>query len=126
MQEHKTWLTFAEGDLRTVKLILHSEDDLVIGNILYLSQQCVEKSLKAYLIYKKQGIRKTHDLVDLLHLCSDFDPEFEQFLSVATELNPYITKARYPDSHFMMPHVSVAEYAAREAEKIYLFVWNRT
>lgn len=62
MQGHEEWLKFAFADLKTAKVILRSEEDLVIGNALYHAQQCSEKALKAYLVYKKHSIMKTHDL----------------------------------------------------------------
>lgn len=125
MQEHKDWLNFAKADLTLADIALNSENELVIGGVLYHCQQCIEKSLKAYLIFKKKNIRKTHDLVELLYFCSFFDKEFLQFLNDATDINPYATKARYPDSAFLMPCVSVAQWGVRQTKIIFEFVENK-
>ncbi|MDR3549906.1 MAG: HEPN domain-containing protein [Candidatus Babeliales bacterium] len=124
MQEHKEWLRFANDDLRTAQILLKS-DDVIIGSILYHCQQSVEKSLKAYLAFKRNPIRKTHDLVELLHICGDSDEEFLPFLMDATELNPYATKARYPDNAFMMPQISFAQWAVKQTAAIFEFVQNK-
>jgi len=125
MQEHNEWLKFSNGDLRAASIMLKSEDDLVIGAVLYHCQQCIEKALKAYLAFKKRTIRKTHDLVELVNLCAEFDETFLTFLSDATELNPYATKARYPDSFFLMPDVSTARWAVQQTTIVFEFVENK-
>jgi HEPN domain-containing protein len=125
MQKHNEWLRFAQADLTSAKIMLKAEDDLVIGNILYSSQQCAEKALKAFLVFKKQEIKKTHDLVELVDTCKEIDLEFSILSSNAAELNPYVTKARYPDSYFTMPDVSVAKYAVQQATLIFDFVHNK-
>lgn len=123
MQGHEEWLKFAFADLKTAKIILNSEDDLVIGNVLYHSQQCAEKALKAFIIYKKHPIIKTHDLTKLIKICGQFDTEFLILLPDAADLNPFATETRYPEAAaFMLMHASYAYHAVKLAEKINDFV----
>ena len=124
MQKHSEWLRFAQDDLKTAIIVVKSED-IVVGSVLYHCQQAFEKILKAYLAYNKEEIRKTHDLVELVHLCAELDQEFLQLLSDATELNPYATKSRYPDAHFTMPYVPFAEWAVTQTKLVFIFVENK-
>lgn len=124
MQDHKEWLKFAESDFKSAKVLLNS-NEAVIGPALYHTQQCAEKALKAYLIFKKQPIDKTHDLTVLLNNCSKFDNEFDSLLNDIINLNPFSIKTRYPDSCFIIPDLSVAQDAIKKAEKIFLFVDNK-
>lgn len=117
----KQWLYFAECDLVAAKAILNS-DDIRIPPILNSVQQSVEKSLKTYLIFKKQPLKKTHDLVELVNLCSELDADFLQLITCAKELSPCVTKVRYPDSRFDIPSVSIAEWAIKKAEEVFDFV----
>ncbi len=67
MQKHKEWLEFAEQDLRIAKIIA-SSSEVIVGPILFHTQQCAEKAFKAFLVYKHQALKKTHDLVALMNL----------------------------------------------------------
>jgi len=124
MQKHKEWPRFAYDDLRVAQTILNS-DYVIIGIILYYCQQSIEKSLKAYLSYAKYPIKKTHDLVELVHLCSETDDDVLQFLEVAVKLTPYAPKSRYPDNALLMPHASFADWAAKQTTIIFEFVQNK-
>jgi HEPN domain-containing protein len=124
MHEAKYWFYFAESDLKAAHALLKSEYPSV-GHILFLSQQCGEKALKAFLAHKGQTINKTHDLALLIKKCTALDAEFETFLNSAAELTPYATESRYPDSRFTMPDLSVAEHSIKQAEQILKFVENK-
>ncbi|AEE14793.1 HEPN domain protein [Thermodesulfobium narugense DSM 14796] len=43
-------------------------------------QQCIEKHLKAYLIFNGKEIRKTHDIAELISSCSEIDESFNILL----------------------------------------------
>lgn len=124
MHKHEQWLKFAHDDLVIGKRAL-LEHEVIIWPALYHAQQCAEKALKAYLIFKKQQPRRTHDLVDLLELCMEFDPEFKNFLQDAADLTPYVSESRYPDDSFVMPDTSVAHYSLDRAAHILSFVRSK-
>jgi len=70
----------AERDLKAAEVLLKNEEaDFHSRNICFHCQQCVEKYLKAYLIHKDVHAPRTHDLLYLLELCSDFDDHFKTF-----------------------------------------------
>ena len=124
MQKHRQWLLFAEDDLKAAKRMLYDKE-IILGPALYHTQQCAEKALKAYLVFKDQPLRRIHDLVELVHLCADFDQDFTLLLPDAADLNPYVSRARYPDSYYSMPDVSIAEANIQQAAKILGFVKNK-
>ena len=59
----------AAGDLRLAELALDATPP-VIGGALYHCQQAAEKALKAFLIWRQVRYPLTHDLGELLSLCS--------------------------------------------------------
>ncbi|MGD0870503.1 MAG: HEPN domain-containing protein [Bryobacteraceae bacterium] len=44
-------------------------------------QQAVEKSLKAFLVWRDQSFRRTHDLVELTRQCVDLEPTLGDVMS---------------------------------------------
>ncbi|MDR3550686.1 MAG: HEPN domain-containing protein [Candidatus Babeliales bacterium] len=123
MQEHKQWLLFAKDDLMVAKTILHS-DYIVMGAICYHAQQCAEKALKAYLVYKQINPRRTHDLSDLIFECAGYDDDFLELVPDALEINPYSHRTRYPDSLLILD-LSIAQDAINRAAKIFELVQNK-
>jgi len=124
MQKHEEWLFLAHEDLRAAKTLTHSENPVVVAAV-YHSQQCAEKALKAYLSYKRQPIKKIHDLIILINSCKECDKEFEILINQALELNPYLTQTRYPDDGFSIPTLELATYAIECAESIFDFVKSK-
>ncbi len=114
------WLAYAEEDLVLDKLALKEEQG--IGPALFLTQQCAEKALKAFLAFNNHETEKVHDLVKLVKQCSRMDNTFLQLLSLADRLNPYQTKTRYPDAAFPIPFVDTLKASIDEAEQVLNFV----
>lgn len=101
------WLQHAEIDLKAAKKL--SESPELAGPVVYHIQQCVEKALKAYLVYSNRPVIKTHDLTELLDVCAKVDAEFRSLKNTAAELSPYATASRYPNSRFALPDVETVE-----------------
>jgi len=57
------------------------------GGVCFLSQQIVEKTLKAYLFHHKEELIRTHNLVRLLKSCQKHNAEFEGYLKACKTLN---------------------------------------
>ena len=114
----------AQRDLKAAKIIIHYEEESV-SVALYLSQQCAEKALKAYLVFQKIPIQKTHDLLKLTYACTEFEPSFQQLVEDAIELNPLSTSSRYPDDFYIMPDITTAKILFKKAEHILQFVQNK-
>lgn len=90
----KIWLNKALDDVNWAE---DSLEDGHFSGVCFLSQQIVEKVLKAYLYFKRERLIRVHDLFKLLRRCEKFDPEFKKFGSTAKNLNPYYVDTRYPD-----------------------------
>ncbi|HLB94066.1 MAG TPA: HEPN domain-containing protein [Candidatus Babeliales bacterium] len=122
MLDHKAWLAKALGDLRSAKKLAKDDDD-TLDTSAYHTQQCAEKALKAYLVFKNQAVPRTHDLEKLLELCASLEPSCKILLSDALDLLPYAIYSRYPDDRFDVSRVEVLS-AIKKAAKILNFVKN--
>lgn len=124
MPKPEDWLRFAEYDLKTAILIVETDEGL-LSTALYHVQQCAEKALKGYLLFKKVPIKKTHDIIGLTEHCIELDPDFESIIEDAADVNPFSTETRYPDDYYVFPSLDTAWILIKKAEKIYQFVENK-
>ncbi len=118
------WLDKADEDLIVARLVLREGHT---AHACFLAQQCIEKSLKAYLLATAHKYPRTHKLVDLLHECIGFDQAFSQFLADCAVVDQYYIPTRYPDSvpgnaQLDSPNASKAEEAITASERILRFV----
>jgi HEPN domain-containing protein len=91
--------------------------------ICFLCRESAEKFLKAYLISKGWELKKTHDIVELLEYCSDYDKRFDILVEDGTILNDYTADGRYPgDIAFEVIGLKQAKEAIEKAEQIKEFV----
>jgi HEPN domain-containing protein len=87
------WLTFARDDLRMAELAL---SDGIFNQVCFHAQQCVEKSIKAYLDRLGQTPPRTHRMADLLRL---LPPNLLSGLrSDLLLLDRFYIPTRYPDA----------------------------
>ena len=119
------WIIKADHDLKTAKDEITANDPAT-DTVCFHAQQCVEKYLKAYLVFN--GIEiikslKTHDISELIDYCKDIDKDFEQLISDndADRLTNYSIEARYPDD-FYLPSVEESNQAIYIAENVKGFV----
>lgn len=124
MPKHNDWLKHARKNLRAAEILL-DDDPPLIGESLYFLQQSAEKALKAYLLFKKKPLRKTHDLLGLLDDCSQLDNEFEKLETALIDLNPYSTASRYPDDHYVDPDLTTAHIMLKKTEYILNFIESK-
>lgn len=90
------WIEKGDHDLGTAKLIyLHIPQYFDV--IAFHTQQAVEKYLKAILISKNITFPKTHNLIYLFDLLSDFIKIEEQKYNQAIILNNFGVEVRYPN-----------------------------
>jgi len=89
------WVSYADDDLIMAKHGL----TIKVGNpyklIAFHAQQCVEKYLKAYLVYRKIDFPYTHDISRLLELCSSL-VDWVAEIADARKLTIYASTSRYP------------------------------
>lgn len=89
------WTSFADEDLRVARQALKLSSSCPYRIVAYHAQQCAEKYLKAFLVYKKKDFPYTHDISRLLELCLHHG-SWPNDLLVATELTSYAVTVRYP------------------------------
>ena len=104
------WVYKAEEDFRTATTMARKRKDPAPDNVCFCSHQCVEKYLKAFLIFHKTHFPKTHHLEALLDFAVDIDPDMEKQRDDLAQLEPYGVEIRYPGEN-----ASVAE--SKEAVK---------
>ncbi len=91
----KEWVSFAEDDLRLGLCAVKLKSNVPYRLIAYHAQQCAEKYLKAYLVYRNVDFPYTHSIGALLKLCSKYASWVKE-LADADHLSPYAITARYP------------------------------
>jgi HEPN domain-containing protein len=121
MLEHEKWSQLAKDDLMVAKALINLE---FFSSVTYHCQQSAEKALKAYLVFKKHEILKSHDLNKLVGLCEKIDVTFEQLYDSADHLSPYATRFRYP-TEFEVPDREDSELAIKDAQTIIQFVHKK-
>lgn len=89
------WAEHAEQDMQLAKHAFKLKSSAPYKLIAYHAQQCAEKYLKAYLVFKKVDIPYTHNISLLLELCGPFAGWAEK-LEDAKSLTFYAVTTRYP------------------------------
>lgn len=85
----------AKDDLDFAKVGLESG---YYSQVCFLSQQSVEKCLKAFLVYQKRTYPKTHKLVELWKLCQEIEKELSILEEKFKIIDEYYIPSRYPDA----------------------------
>lgn len=120
MKDHNAWLIKARSDLQSARK-LSRDDDETFDTAVYHTQQCAEKALKAFLVFKKHAPLRTHDLAKLIEVCDQYDGSFKQLIDYASDLQPYAVYSRYPDDIFSV-NQELTLKAIKKAEAILHFV----
>jgi len=117
------WLKYSQNDLISAK---HLFDDLYPKQTeiaCYLSQQCAEKALKGYLLFKNTEPPRTHNLVELCQICMNHDTMFSEILDTCADLTPYGVAVRYPNELAIDEIITKA--AIEKAQVIYAFCFGK-
>lgn len=92
----RQWVAYADEDLRLAQYALHMDAvDCPCRLVAYHAQQCVEKYLKAFLVYHRKDFPYTHNISTLLELCKD-DADWVELIEQAETLTVYAITTRYP------------------------------
>jgi HEPN domain-containing protein len=121
MLEHEKWLRIAQEDLLAAKELIKVE---LFSTVTYHCQQSAEKALKGYLAFKNHEVLKSHDLNKLVGSCKKFDVLFDQLYDAANNLNPYLTRFRYP-TEFDIPDFAESKQAIAYAQTVMKFVFKK-
>ena len=95
MKNVRQWLIFADEDLTLAKHGLTLTTGIPFRLIAYHAQQCVEKYLKAYLVFRGIDFPYTHNISHLLELCAE-SADWADDIQDAEELSPFAITTRYP------------------------------
>jgi HEPN domain-containing protein len=108
----REWLAKADNDLKTAAHTLTLGKDAPTDTVCFHAQQCVEKHIKALLVFRGTPFPMTHNIHVLRALLL---PKFRPRLAkkIQDRLTDYATVLRYPESG---PDVRLAE--ARQAVAI--------
>ena len=88
------WIYFAEEDFNFARL---GFEDKFYSHVCFLSQQVVEKSCKAFLIYSKINYPKTHKIVDLVNSNKKLFSLLSKYINELKVIDTFYIPTRYPD-----------------------------
>ena len=92
-QLFEEWVEKAEEDYRAATALDVSDVPAVV---CFLSQQCIEKYLKAALARHGAAVPRTHNLIVLNDMVCERDRRFEELSDALDVLNPHSVAVRYP------------------------------
>ena len=97
---YKEWLKAAADDLLLIEKIL--DDEHLTHLASFHAQQAIEKSLKAYMEFKRLPFIKTHKLQTLIDRCSiELSPQEDELLQL---LDTLYVESRYPGEFGLLPN----------------------
>lgn len=115
-EEVLNWLYFSDEDSLSSNIMMREK---IYNKVCFLSQQTIEKCLKAYLLNRGKEIKRTHKIVDIISECSAIDKGFSQFEDDAVEIDRYYIPTRYPDAVVgSLPEGLPRETDAKSAKEI--------
>lgn len=88
------WLYHAYQDLLSAKILI--DDKRLYEQVVFHCQQAIEKSLKAFLLYKAHRLFDGHNLTWLCKQAAMLDSEFTPWIEKSTQLNRFYIETRYP------------------------------
>ena len=95
--ESLDWYRFARMDLQSANTLDEHSNPKPLKIICYLSEQCVEKMLKGFLVANVQNPPRTHDLPMLCDMCIEIDGRFGELSDICEFLTLYGVQPRYPN-----------------------------
>lgn len=114
------WLYYAAIDLRAAKLLL--DDPRCCNLIAFHCQQCFEKALKGYLLYRRHHLYDGHNLPWLCKQAMQEDEHFRERLPLASDVNHYYIEARYPADFLLQLDTDAASALIVEVNDLLTFV----
>lgn len=107
------WIEKADGDFHAAGRELRVRKNPAYHVSCFLSQQCTEKYLKAFLQFHNRDFPKIHKLIDLLKLAKEVDPSLELIRLHLAELEQYAVRVRYPGTIVEKEDAKAAFQAAK-------------
>lgn len=114
----KEWIAKAEEDYKTVLTLNRQKKHKLPNSICFHCQQCIEKYLKAFLIYNEFKPPRTHDLRKLNDIAVNFNSSLKNIYDFLEQLNPYSVEFRYPGDSATQKEAKQAVQAMKKARKV--------
>jgi len=114
------WLNRASEDLAAARLLLTSKDTL--NAACFHCQQCIEKALKGYILFKTHSNVDGHNLTWLCRQAIRNDGRFNEWLDESAALNRYYIETRYPADVPLKLTVEMVVNVCEIAAKMYVFI----
>jgi len=92
----KEWIEKAKEDYGFACVGLERTD--YFAQVCFHFQQAAEKYLKAFIVANKLEFRAVHNLLELLEICRQNEPNIEELEQACRFLNPFYIDTRYPIS----------------------------
>jgi HEPN domain-containing protein len=112
----REWVMLALADFANADNIFRLELDPTYTTICFHAQQCVEKFIKAALVFHDIDFPKTHDITELIELLKP-SLNLKRTIPNAGQLTQFAVTTRYPGSWGEITREEV-EAALRTADKI--------
>ena len=77
MKSVRDWIKKAENDFKTGKDEIQTENPAT-DTICFHMQQCVEKYLKAFLLFSGKELKRTHIIEELIKEAEEIDKDFHK------------------------------------------------
>jgi len=113
------WIAIAKSNLEIGKTFTKSKPkNIRYEDLCFELQQCVEKALKAVLLYKGIKITKTHSIGYLLEQLSSVNVKIPDKIKESAKLTSYSVETRYPGDFYK---IKKAEYLSvvKIAQNVY-------
>jgi HEPN domain-containing protein len=112
----RQWVEKAENDLKNAAHTLKLGSDCPTDTVCFHAQQCVEKYLKALLVFEGKDISKTHYISGLMQMLPatirpDLSPHEQELLT------DYAVSTRYPGDYEAIP-LADARQAVQVARRV--------
>lgn len=111
------WVKKAEEDFLSANYLIRKKTHTPFDVVCFLSQQSVEKYMKAYLVQLKKPFSKTHDLLELLKAFESDKGGLELFRDLFVRLGEYAVQFRYPGEEADRKEAKIALLDASEIRK---------
>lgn len=119
---YSDWLSKANADLKSALALQNIEG--CEQNSAFHCQQCIEKALKAYLLFKKGEHFDGHNLTFLCKMATREDENFGQWLDESAYLNRYYIETRYPSDFPLIISEQKLSNIVGVAQNTYNFIEN--
>ena len=111
------WISKAEEDYEAALDLIRRRRRPLPNSVCFHGQQCAEKYLKSYLIYRERTFPKIHNLLALLEMCLSLDEIFEELRDPLIQLNSYATEVRYPGRYATVEEAREAVQAMTQVRR---------